>query len=280
PVASPPIPLSAWKAWSYYARPRVNGVEVNNLSPSPELDVELDLQEMFDYLKSPGGTPHPERWIKGQKHPALPPRPTLWDRVDPTKPLPFPWELQLNPFLTHSLVSTPEYTPIYWNVSHPTSLIFFLTDNGDLQFLFENDLCQPATYPFVTHMYICAFAFAPDWNVQYRLPWPVMIQSRDGITCEDFFIGVFDNFRQHVKTSEFIFWKKDAQQATMSYHNSRPPVGGVDSDDVFIKRVDILGGNLFFRGLAPSLNKEGWVLLLGPEPPMMIRPPAASQQMY
>lgn len=31
PIVSPPIPLSDWKAWSYYARPCVNGVEVDNL---------------------------------------------------------------------------------------------------------------------------------------------------------------------------------------------------------------------------------------------------------
>jgi hypothetical protein len=190
--------------------------------------------------------------------------------VNPKEPPPFPWELQLNPLLTHSLVSTPEYTPIYWNLSHPTSLIFFLTDNGDLQFLLDNDLCQPATYPFVTHMYICAYAFAPNWNIQYQLPWPVMIQSRDGIVCEDLFIGIYDNFRQLVKKSEFDKWEMQMQELAMTSHITRPVVDV--GSDLYMKRVDILGDNVYFRGLAPSMNMEGWVLLLGPEPPMMISP--------
>lgn len=70
-TTSVPIPLSEWKAWSYYARPCVNGVEVNNLckssvsysgskrsnqcgasiAPGPDLTVDLDLQEVFDHLK-------------------------------------------------------------------------------------------------------------------------------------------------------------------------------------------------------------------------------------
>ncbi|KIK71418.1 hypothetical protein GYMLUDRAFT_150254, partial [Collybiopsis luxurians FD-317 M1] len=269
PAVAPPIPLSAWKAWSYYARPCVNGVEVDNTSPSPEIDVELDPQEMFDYLKSPGGTPHPERWIKGQKHPALPPRPLYWERVNPNEPLPFPWEVQLNPLLTHSLVSTPEYTPIYWNLSHQTSLIFFLTDNGDLQFLLDSDLCQPATCPFITHMYICAYAFAPNWSVQYKLQWPIMIHSRDGINCEDIFVGIFDSFQQHVRKGEYEKWGTEMQHTAMSSRN-RPLLNA--GGDVFMKRVDILGDNIFFRGLAPSMNMEGWVLLLSPEPPMMAAP--------
>jgi len=82
---------------------------------------------------------------------------------------------------------------------------------------------------------------------------------------------MFDNFRQHVKSSEFVLWKRDAREATLRFHGSRPHVG-VEEEDMFIRRVDILGSNVYFRGLAPSLNKEGWVLLLGTEPPMMIRP--------
>ncbi|KAJ3992021.1 hypothetical protein F5050DRAFT_1811916 [Lentinula boryana] len=266
--ATPPIPLSEWKAWSYYARPCVNGVDVDNLSPKPKLDVELDIQMMFDHIKSPGGTPHPERWIKGQKHPALPPRPATWKRVDPLAPLPFPWEIQLNPLLTHSLITYPEYTPIYWNLTLRTSLLFFLTEDGGLQFVMDNDVCQPASCPLVTHMYICAYAFAPDWNVQYKLPWPIMLQSRDGITCEDFFDGLYENFSQHLKKSEYEKWDEDAQRYAMQSHIKHPR--GWAEDDL-MKRSDILGDNIFYRGLAPSLNMEGWVLLLGTEPPMMIK---------
>lgn len=36
-----------------------------------------------------------------------------------------------------------------------------------------------------------------------------------------------------------------------------------------MKRVDMLGDNVYFRGL--GTNMEGWTLLLGPEPPMMKR---------
>jgi len=116
-------------------------------------------------------------------------------------------------------------------------------------------------------MYICAYAFAPEWNVQHKLQWPVMIQSRDGITCEDFFIGIFDNFQQHVRKSEFDRWDSDMQHTALSSHHSRPHLG-TRSDD-FMKRVDMLGDNVYFRGL--GTNMEGWTLLLGPEPPMMKR---------
>ncbi|KAJ3853448.1 hypothetical protein EV368DRAFT_81583 [Lentinula lateritia] len=270
PIVSPPIPLSDWKAWSYYARPCVNGVEVDNLSPSPDLDVELDIQEMFDYLKRShrSGTPHPERWIKGQKHIALPPRPTRWKRVDPLEPIPFPWEIQLNPLLTHSLITFPDLTPIYWNLTFQASLLFFLTEDGGLQFVLDNDICQPATYPLVSHMYVCAFAFAPDWNTQYKLPWPIMLQSRDGITCDDFFVGIHDNFKQHMKKSEYDKLGEEMQRRAMRAHVNNLNINA----DNFMKRVDILGDNVFFRGLAPSMNMEGWVLLLGTEPPSMIRP--------
>ncbi|KAJ3839793.1 hypothetical protein F5878DRAFT_102967 [Lentinula raphanica] len=267
-TVTPPVPLSDWKAWSYYARPCVNGVNVNNLSPKPKLDVEIDVQMLFDYLKSPGGTPHPERWIKGQKHPALPPRPAAWKRVDPNEPVPFPWEVQLNPLISHSIMMFPGFTPLFWNIKNRPELVFFLTEDGGLQFAMDNDLCQPATCPLVTHMYICAYAFAPEWNVQYRLPWPLMLQCRDGITCEDIVIGFYQNFNQDVSQREYEKWDEEIQRSAKKSHAEEERGW---TEDYRVKRADFFGDNVYYRGLAPSLNVEGWVMFLGPEPPMMIK---------
>ncbi|KAK7468673.1 hypothetical protein VKT23_003176 [Stygiomarasmius scandens] len=257
----PHVPLSDWKAWGYYAYPRVNNVDVCNLSPAPKLSVPLDRQEMFDYLKSPGGTGYPERWIQGQKHPALPPKPKRWKKHRPNHELPFPKECALNPFLSQTPLN-PGFTSVYWHIRDPLSSICLNLQDVVLP-LTKADMAQPATCPFLTHMYINGFAFSADeWRREYKLPWPFMIENGDGIVCDDVFHGIFTNFHEFVRNSEYEQWLPETKEWSLKAYATRPKW---TREDIFMRRSDYLGANTMFRGLAPMSNNEGWVLLLGPD---------------
>ncbi|KAF5374904.1 hypothetical protein D9758_000481 [Tetrapyrgos nigripes] len=259
--APPRVPLSDWKQYAYYSHPRVNNVEVCNLSPGPNLSVPLDLEEMFEYLRSPGGTSYPDRWIRGQKHSALPPKPQRWKKPDHRKELPFPKECTLNPFLVQSTLN-PGFTAVYWHVRDPLSSICLNLQDVVLP-LNQADLAQPATYPFLTHMYISGFAFSADWSKEYSLPWPIVIENKEGILCDDVFHGIRENFHEFVRNSEYEQWLPETKEWALKAYAVRPKW---TRDDIFLRRSDYLAANTMFRGLKPNLpSNQGWVLLLGPD---------------
>ena len=162
--------MDEWKAWGYYACPRIDGLEVRNYRQSVHCQrfitlltqhcsyiasttpppPSLTLQEALALLRSPGGSVHPDHWIPGFVHPSLPPRPSRWIEPKPGEPLPFPWECQLNPFLQHLPYGPP---PLCWNLGKAPSAVMFGQTEAAIP-LSTADKCQPATWPFVTHMYI------------------------------------------------------------------------------------------------------------------------------
>ncbi|KAJ7189460.1 hypothetical protein GGX14DRAFT_383227 [Mycena pura] len=258
PPSTKQLPLSEWRAFGAYSRPTVNGVDVHNtFTPSPtpyrELDPdEVDVEEVFRSLRSPSGATHPERWVRGIKHPALPQNPN-WHVPGPNEPLPFPWECQLNPFLQASVTGP---APVYWNILKSRGMVLF---GGPLDVsipLAPQDLAQPATFPLVTHMYISGLGLAAA-----RFPWKFCVVNAAGVRVRDVFDAILINFFELVFPAEVAQWAPERLARAKLEFQLRG--GDVATDG--LRRMDCLGGQLYFRGLAPNPDRTGWLLFVGPE---------------
>ncbi|TFK23129.1 hypothetical protein FA15DRAFT_490702 [Coprinopsis marcescibilis] len=282
PVVSHRVQLNEWKEWGYYARPYVNGVQVYN-TPSPYLnqepilrgcppeyiqDSDMTIQEVFTSLADSDPDPRPDRWKLGIEHPSLPPRPPRWKTPDPTEPLPFPWEVQLNPFLEHFLCGVPV---MYWDVREDISACQHgIEEDPETAFsrpLLPADLAQPASWPFLTHMYINALAD----DISPKFKWPFMVINDQGIKVRDVINSIYDNFQQYVFEREFYSWtmtrRREATKTRIlrcnpEEHPFKAMHGEIHPMDR-MKRVDYLVGRTLFRGLAPNPDGTGWVLYLG-----------------
>lgn len=211
---------------------------------------------MFARLRSPGGTEHPELWIPGLEHPSIPPRPGRWSDPRPGEPLPFPWECQLNPFLEHKLFGV---SALYWDLGQPHGGILYGEAEATIP-LSPADKAQPATWPFLTHMYINAVAD----DTAPHFPWPFMVFNPRGIKCEDVFEAIFENFQQHVSQHEHDSWSALRQrQSGRAYHIR---LASEDREGDGLRRIDYLGHRVMFRGLEPNPNRDGsgWVMFIGP----------------
>ncbi|KAF5337950.1 hypothetical protein D9611_015027 [Ephemerocybe angulata] len=268
-----------WKAYGYWARPIVGNVQVHNSESPPQhfaplqhiKDTSMTPEDVFDSLYSPRTGFHPERWKLGIEHPSLPPRATRWAPPDPTKPLPFPWEVQLNPFLEHVLFGVPR---VYWDVREDVSAAQYgVNGSGDegCRPLTPADFAQPASWPFLTHMYINALAD----DMAERFAWPLMVINPDGIKVRDVLNCVYANFREGVKADEYWgpHWTTARRKEAAKAHGRRTDVtapenewkaleGYVDPNDR-MRRIDYLGQRTLFRGLGPNPDGTGWVLYLG-----------------
>ncbi|RXW20764.1 hypothetical protein EST38_g5076 [Candolleomyces aberdarensis] len=237
-------------------------------------DSGMTVEEVFQSLSSSNGLPHPERWKLGITHPSLPPRPTRWSPPDPTKPLPFPWEVQLNPFLEHILSGVPR---LYWDIQEDISAAQLGIESDETpqedatpeasRPLSEPDLAQPATYPFLTHMYVNALAD----DISRKFAWPFMVLNPHGIKIRDIINSVYFNFQEYVREREFYGWtvarRKEAarthrKRCDPQEHPFKAMAGEVNVDDD-MRRIDYLGNRTLFRGLAPNPDMTGWVLYLG-----------------
>ncbi|KAJ7513128.1 hypothetical protein B0H11DRAFT_2213650 [Mycena galericulata] len=252
----PNVPISEWRAFAAYSRPTVNGVDVHNtFTPSPtqyrNIDLaEVDVQAVFESLRSPSGDIHPERWIPGIRHPSLPPPPTGWPLPRPGEPLAFPWECALNPFLEHAVCGP---APLYWNIRAGELAILRGGPQNVSIPLTPADLAQPATRPLLTHIGL-ALADA-------RFPWKFMVVNARGIRVRDVFTAVMDNFQHHVFRAEFEKWAPARRRHAELEWELR---GGPETQDG-LRRIDYLCGHLYFRGLAPNPDRTGWVLFVGAE---------------
>jgi hypothetical protein len=235
----------------------------------------MTVEEVFRSLTSPTGVPHPERWKLGITHPSLPPRPTRWSTPDPTKPLPFPWEVQLNPLLEHILFGVPR---LNWDIKDDISaaqLALTPLEDGIREvgirestcLLSEPDFAQPATYPFLTHMYVNALAD----DILPKFAWPFMVLNPHGIKIRDIINSIYFNFQEYVREREFYGWTVARRREAARTHRKRcdpqehpfkATAGEVDVDDD-MRRIDYLGIRTLFRGLAPNPDMTGWVLYLG-----------------
>ncbi|KAJ7635364.1 hypothetical protein FB45DRAFT_484024 [Roridomyces roridus] len=245
-----------WRSFAIHSRPKVNEVHVHNtFTPSlrgyPLIDpADVDLQEIFDSLRSPNGHEYAERWVPGIKHPALPPTPQDWPIPRPHEPLAFPWECTLNPLLEAAITG---HAPVYWRVNMDTGMVLRGGPNRATEFLTEVDLAQPATRPLLTHMHINALAL-----IGADFKWPIMVVNLGGIRLSHVFEAIRDNFQRYVHNDEVQQWGPNRREhANLAY---RLRAGGDP-----MRRVDYLGGQVYFRGLAPNPDRTGWLLYLGGE---------------
>jgi hypothetical protein len=97
-----------------------------------------------------------------------------------------------------------------------------------------------------------------------------MITNPSGITCEDVFIGIYENFQEHVKRREFNSWPVARQERCNRTYNvrmqeRRQMCAEESSETVGLRRIDCMGDRVMFRGLQPSPIHEGaWIIFLGP----------------
>ncbi|CAA7268691.1 unnamed protein product [Cyclocybe aegerita] len=258
-----------WKQYGYWARPCINEVQCRNSPASGEKPIGTEaLKDLMMSLRTPPppnrfilpDNTYPGRWIPGLQHPSLPPRPTRWQRPVPGEPLPFPWEVQINPLLQHLL----------WG---PSPLSWCLASDPDLPSLFygranalipcsEADKSQPATYPFLTHMHFNAVA----GDTAPIFPWPFTVKNDKGITVRDVLKEMYAHFKVPVKEDEKASWPPIRQSAAIKALRARCELfsdsTGSDFRDV-MRRCDALGGVAWFRGIEPTIDGGGWMITFG-----------------
>ncbi|EGO29962.1 hypothetical protein SERLADRAFT_458368 [Serpula lacrymans var. lacrymans S7.9] len=264
PPTPPLVPPHRWKAYGYWARPTLNGVQVHNATPRVTPPISLDPDYVWDSLRGPHQSPHPENWPARVKHPALPPRPQEWSSPQPGQPLPFPWEVQLNPFLQHRYIGK---TLITFDIGRePSGIIYTEAEPATIP-MDDSDRAQPASWPFLTHMHIIGVADDPA----PKFPWPIMVYNARGITCGDVFSAISTNFQQHVTAAEYDSWSgRRREMAARAYHtrvrtsNTFNP-HDIPGDDDGLRRIDYMGDKIMFRGLEASPRKDGtWLMFVGP----------------
>jgi hypothetical protein len=146
---------------------------------------------------------------------------------------------------------------VYWNISWGTSshTSLYGGSNGVSIPLSAAALAEPATFPLLTHMYISAVACTDA-----GFPWKFMVMNPAGILVRDVYNAITDNFRRHVFLAEYENWSSERQQrATLEWRlrwGQQEPQDG-------LRRMDYLGGQLFFRGLEYNPDRTGWILYMG-----------------
>ncbi|KAH9479932.1 hypothetical protein JR316_0008528 [Psilocybe cubensis] len=274
---SPPtvskVGLHEWKQYGYWARPILNNVTaVSSETSIDTITLRKMITDMGDDSPDSGRrTPPHKRFIPGSKHRALPPRPERWTPPIPGQPLPFPWEVQLNPLLQHFLWGP---SPLTWRLfDDPLTHRSVRFGRTPLPvFVSHQDLAQPATWPFLTHMYVNAVAgdSAPTF------PWPFTIHNARGIRVGDVLGAVYEAFWVPVRREEKESWPMTRQDAAMRALEERchicAPVkvgrdaqGNVMREDFedCMRRCDALGGVMWFRGIEPTINAGGWMITFG-----------------
>ncbi|KAH9937966.1 hypothetical protein B0H21DRAFT_825351 [Amylocystis lapponica] len=263
-----------WRAYGYWARPRVNGVTVDNATPSsipPNLS-RREVEMVARSLRGPGGSVHPKNWIPRVRHPALPPRPSLWPMPPPS---PYPplraSDLQLNPFLEHRLFGRP---PIIFDLRSHTHLAMLgemAPEPGDpspLRLYFVPtgpNGAQPATYPGVSRMRVTSLAD----DTFPIFPWPFTVRSQHSslpVSVHDVMNALIANFEERMEQYEIDALSSEQQQRTERAFWERVNTmysGYFPNPDRGFTRIDYLGDKRFFRGLEPDPDGEGFMLFLG-----------------
>lgn len=210
-----------------------------------------------------GGRPRPEKWRAGVRHRALPPCPERWKKLpNPRAPLPFPWEVQINPLLHHPIFGAQ---PLTWSIladpEHPL-VVYFGNGSIGADPLGDGDLVQPATWPWLTTMYFCDVLGdgAPEF------PWPFSVHNPRGIRVVDVLRGIYQCFDTPLLEDEFNSWERMRQDACRRTHIARqnlPSEGGLRVMRDVRRRADALGAMMWFRGIEPSVTGKGWMMAFG-----------------
>ena len=118
------------------------------------------------------------------------------------------------------------------------------------------DRAQPATWPFLTHMHFNAVAgdSAP------KFPWTFTLCNPRGLKCGDVLSGIYSHFHQPVTRDEKMSWPPLRQKAAQDALEIRCRLQ--ESEDQ-MRRYDSLGGVMYFRGIEPTIDGEGWMICFG-----------------
>ncbi|KAI0353847.1 hypothetical protein OH77DRAFT_1426656 [Trametes cingulata] len=270
------ISPAEWRAYGYWARPRLGGTwgfTVNNATP-PDIPRELsppEVDAMIASLREPGGATFPENWVGRVQHPALPPRPDLWptprQRYDP-----LPGEVQLNPWLVHRITGPP---PLHFDLRLRAADVKLNIPSADgnrverVEFDCDGpNGSQPATYPGVPRLRICALA----GDSQPTFWWPVtVLPHHEALPVQvcDVLDALIANFEERMTADEFRQLSEERVQMLCRAYARRTAlvVGGRTCPrDDGLRRVDYLGDSVCFRGLEPAPDGEGFMLFVGPPP--------------
>ncbi|KAH9836153.1 uncharacterized protein C8Q71DRAFT_724002 [Rhodofomes roseus] len=263
-----------WRAYGYWARPRVGPVLVHNATPppSPRNLSHEEIEEIMQSLLDERGEWHTENWVPRVEHPALPPRPAIWHTPRPSA-LHLPsTALQLNPYLQHRLLGRP---PVLFDMrNEPVGVELgelppAIPGGEPMHILFcpnGPDGAQPATYPPVSELYIGALA---DDNCD-PFPWPMLVlphHSELPVMVMDVLSALIANFEELMTPEEVAALSEQRRQHMYRayWERARMMVSGrIPGDDDGLRRIDYLGDRPFFRGLEPAPDGNGFILFVGP----------------
>lgn len=218
-----------------------------------------DLRERILALRDPNDLDiiRPELWVPGVVHRSLPPRPSRWKDPVPGAPLPFPWEVQINPLLQHHPWGE---SPLRWCIIDKPDYALQGRTQESIACNFP-DFAQPATWPFLTHMYFNAVAD----DTAPRYPWPFTVTNLKGITVGDVLRAIYEEFQIAVDQDERNSWPRVKQLAAeravvmRCTLMSSPHKQFVDE----MRRCDALGCVMSFRGIEPTIDGGGWMISFG-----------------
>ncbi|KAF8954470.1 hypothetical protein BDZ97DRAFT_1922988 [Flammula alnicola] len=255
------VPLHEWKQYGYWARPYLNDVLCENSPVTSEKSISTEaLADLITNLRGPEEYDvHPERWVVGTKHRALPQRPARWKDPVPGEPFPFPWEVQLNPLLHHPIWGP---APLSWCIwANPYTNLYYGRTPLTVRCT-DPDRQQPATWPFLTHMHFNAVL----GDHAYKFPWPFTVCNPRGIKVGDILAEIHYQFQQPVTEDERSSWvlvRQEAARRTFQQRcNNGISLGQPPLVDV-MRRCDALGAQMWFRGIEPSVDGGGWMISFG-----------------
>ena len=137
-------------------------------------------------------------------------------------------------------------------------MLLNLEESDALISLSDADRCQPATYPFVSHLVITS-VHVEDHPVH---SWRIMVINKEGITCDDVFKSILESYDKEVGEVEYASWDYAVQEGARAVNAWRQQKQyDVAAGDV-IRRRDYLGWNYMFDGLTVNPNHFGWTLHL------------------
>ena len=118
------------------------------------------------------------------------------------------------------------------------------------------DRAQPATWPFLTHMHFNAVAgdSAP------KFPWTFTLCNPRGLKCGDVLSGIYSHFHQPVTRDEKMSWPPLRQKAAQ---DALEICCRLQESEDQMRRYDSLGGVMYFRGIEPTIDGEGWMICFG-----------------
>ncbi|KAL4245376.1 hypothetical protein ABKN59_009485 [Abortiporus biennis] len=261
--------IQEWRAEGYWARPTIDGVMVDNLTPSIIPRDYPPTTEEIEYAIANVGT-NPDVWIPGIYHESLPERPLLWRELPLQITGRLPAGIQLNPMLEHRPLGQ---SPIEFDMrlekidgvligysppipDDPNPLPLYMIPNG------PNGL-QPATYPGVNFLPVTIIAD----ETSPRFPWPFAVVSATHaslhITIRDVLIACITNFHQRMSMQEVESLSAVRREHLYQTYYSRLKAAGIRDSDSGIERIDYLGDRHYFRGFEVAPNGT-LIMFVGP----------------